>query len=129
VSFGWAGQALRTRSSSVVAIFAIPKNGFTSFQSNIARTSSCTYRSMTNGPWSVYVLRSTVDPSRYYTGATTDVQRRLAVHNSGGSRHTSKLRPWQLVVSLEFSNESSALAFEKYLKSGSGRAFAKRRFV
>ena len=75
------------------------------------------------------MLRSTVDPNRYYTGMTTDVVARLAVHNSGGSRHTCMLRPWQLVVSLEFSNESSAVAFEKYLKSGSGRAFAKKHFV
>jgi hypothetical protein len=34
-----------------------------------------------------------------------------------------------LVVSLEFNSESSAIAFEKYLKSGSGRAFAKKHFV
>jgi hypothetical protein len=33
------------------------------------------------------------------------------------------------VVSLEFANEQSALQFERYLKSGSGRAFAKRHFV
>ncbi|HKC03684.1 MAG TPA: GIY-YIG nuclease family protein [Sphingomicrobium sp.] len=84
---------------------------------------------MTRPTRSVYVLRSTVDPNRYYTGMTTDVAARLAVHNSGGSGHTSKLRPWQLVVSLEFNSESSAIAFEKYLKSGSGRAFAKKHFV
>jgi predicted GIY-YIG superfamily endonuclease len=78
---------------------------------------------------SVYVLRSTIDPNRYYTGMTTDIAVRLAVHNSGGYRHTSTLRPWQLLVSLEFDSESTAIAFEKYLKSGSGRAFAKKHFV
>jgi putative endonuclease len=77
----------------------------------------------------VYVLRSTVAPTHCYVGLTSDVGTRLAVHNSGGSRHTSLERPWQLVVSLEFANESSAVRFEKYLKSGSGRAFAKRHFV
>jgi predicted GIY-YIG superfamily endonuclease len=51
------------------------------------------------------------------------------VHNSGGSRHTMMDRPWQLVACVEFGQESSAIAFEKYLKTGSGRAFAKRHFV
>lgn len=76
----------------------------------------------------VYVLQSTRDPSRFYTGLTTDVARRLEIHNSGGSQYTSTLRPWRLVVSIEFSSQASAAAFEDYLKSGSGRAFAKRHF-
>ena len=77
----------------------------------------------------VYILRSLQDHSRYYSGVTSNVAQRLAVHNSGGSKHTASLRPWVLVVSLEFANEESALRFERYLKSGSGRAFAKRHFV
>jgi predicted GIY-YIG superfamily endonuclease len=77
----------------------------------------------------VYVIRSLVDPIRYYVGRTSDVRRRLAVHNSGGSQHTATLRPWELVAAIEFTKESSAVAFEKYLKSGSGRSFAKRHFV
>jgi putative endonuclease len=77
----------------------------------------------------VYVLRSRIDATRYYTGVTSNVARRLAVHNTGGSKCTAHLRPWALVVSLEFANEESALAFERYLKSGSGRAFAKKHFV
>ncbi len=77
----------------------------------------------------VYVLRSSVDLGRYYVGVTSDVNRRLETHNSGGSVHTMQNRPWQLVVALEFTNPDSALAFDRYLKSGSGRAFAKRHFV
>ena len=77
----------------------------------------------------VYVLRSVREPDRYYSGLTDDVQRRLAVHNSGGSTHTARLRPWKLVTSIEFDNIESARAFEKYLKSGSGRAFSKKHFV
>lgn len=77
----------------------------------------------------VYVLRSGNDPTRYYTGLTSDVARRLETHNSGGSMHTIANRPWQLVVAVEFSSEDSAARFERYLKSGSGRAFAKRHFV
>ena len=77
----------------------------------------------------VYVLQSAKEPSRYYTGITSDVNRRLAVHNSGGSQHTAAIRPWRLIVALEFASEASAAAFEEYLKTGSGRAFAKRHFV
>ena len=77
----------------------------------------------------VYVLRSTSDGNRHYVGSTSDVNSRLATHNSGGSTHTERNRPWELVVSLQFANQESALAFERYLKTGSGRAFAKRHFV
>jgi predicted GIY-YIG superfamily endonuclease len=77
----------------------------------------------------VYVIRSARHPDRYYVGLTSDVSTRLAVHNSGGSLHTAELRPWELVAAIEFAKQSSAAAFEKYLKSGSGRAFAKRHFV
>ena len=77
----------------------------------------------------VYVIRSVPYPARYYSGLTSNVQGRLNVHNSGGSQHTAPLRPWELVASIEFSKESSAVAFEKYLKSGSGRVFSKRHFV
>lgn len=50
-------------------------------------------------------------------------------HNSGASMYTRELKPWQLVASVEFASEQSAVKFEKYLKSGSGRAFAKRHFL
>lgn len=84
---------------------------------------------MPNSNRFVYVLRSGSDPTRYYVGLTSDVARRLETHNSGGSRHTVANRPWHLVVAVEFSNENSAALFERYLKTGSGRAFAKRHFV
>jgi putative endonuclease len=77
----------------------------------------------------VYVIRSRPHPARYYVGLTSDVGRRLETHNSGGSIHTAANRPWQLVAAIEFSNPATAIAFERYLKSGSGRAFAKRHFV
>jgi putative endonuclease len=76
----------------------------------------------------VYVLRSVVDRERYYVGVTSDAVARLAEHNTGVCRHTNKYRPWQLHVRIEFPDERRASAFEKYLKSGSGRAFATRHF-
>jgi predicted GIY-YIG superfamily endonuclease len=84
---------------------------------------------MSNQTQIVYILRSVNHPDRYYTGLTDNVERRLAVHNSGGSKHTAHLRPWVLVAAIEFTNPASALAFERYLKTGSGRAFSKRHFV
>ena len=77
----------------------------------------------------VYVLRSDSHPDRYYTGLTDNMERRLATHNSGGSQHTSALRPWTVVAFTTFASPESAAAFEQYLKTGSGRAFSKRRFV
>lgn len=77
----------------------------------------------------VYVMVSAIDPERHYVGLTSNVTTRLAVHNSGGSQHTAQHRPWRLIVSLEFAIRASAIAFEKYLKTGAGRAFAKRHFV
>jgi putative endonuclease len=76
----------------------------------------------------VYVLQSEADGSRFYVGISNDPARRLEEHNSGGSIHTNKYRPWTLAVSVGFADPAKATEFERYLKSGSGRAFAKRHF-
>lgn len=75
----------------------------------------------------VYLIRSVVFLDQTYVGITQDLKKRLATHNAGGSVHTAKYKPWELVVYMGFKNEATARAFEKYLKSGSGRAFAKKR--
>jgi predicted GIY-YIG superfamily endonuclease len=74
----------------------------------------------------VYILESH-DTEHFYAGITDDVPMRLAKHNAGEVSHTSKYRPWRLKTYVAFSNQQQAIAFEKYLKSGSGRAFAKKR--
>jgi predicted GIY-YIG superfamily endonuclease len=76
----------------------------------------------------VYILRSLRDPTRYYTGVSSDVETRLGFHNAGLSSHTADAVPWELVTSITFANAERALEFEKYLKSGSGRSFARRHF-
>jgi putative endonuclease len=76
----------------------------------------------------LYVLKSADPKSHFYTGLTTDVRARLADHNAGRCPHTARYRPWQLHVTIELPDEQRAVAFERYLKSGSGRAFAKRQF-
>jgi len=77
----------------------------------------------------VYVLRSDSNASKHYVGIASDPNERLDWHNGGPSGYTVSHRPWSIAVSIEFPTESEALRFEKYLKSGSGRAFAKRHFA
>ena len=74
----------------------------------------------------VYVLRSCADRNRYYTGLTSDWRGRLEAHNAGRCPHTQNGKPWEIDVVIEFADERRAIAFERYLKSGSGCAFAHR---
>lgn len=74
----------------------------------------------------VYILESLIG-KHFYTGITDDLDARLARHNSGAVTHTAKYRPWKIKTYVAFTDEPWAIAFEKYLKSGSGRAFAKAR--
>ena len=78
--------------------------------------------------WIVYVLESERDPDRHYAGITGDLAKRLEAHNNGHNYHTAGNRPWRVLVSLDFRTERAARSFERYLKSASGRAFAKKHF-
>jgi predicted GIY-YIG superfamily endonuclease len=75
----------------------------------------------------VYLLESTAVPGERYIGLTNDLRSRLSEHNAGKSSHTAKFRPWRLVTYIAFSSRRSAEEFERYLKSGSGHAFARKR--
>jgi len=77
----------------------------------------------------VYALKSIAFPEQYYFGITENVIERLNSHNTGQSPHTSKFRPWKLVLSIHFEDEGKARSFEKYLKTGSGKAFARKRLL
>lgn len=74
----------------------------------------------------VYVLKNLDDPPRFYTGVTADLGAHLEAHNAGRCSHTAKHRPWTVDVVVKFADETRALKFEKYLKSGSGVEFARR---
>lgn len=76
----------------------------------------------------VYVLQSLIYPNQRYIGMAEDLEARLRTHNAGGSPHTSTYRPWKVVIHLCFQDDERAVEFEQYLKSGSGRAFAKKHF-
>ena len=75
----------------------------------------------------VYLLESYSPPHRRYVGFTENLRQRLAEHNAGKNISTATGLPWKLQTYLAFSNKKQALAFEAYLKSGSGHAFAKKR--
>jgi putative endonuclease len=75
----------------------------------------------------VYILRSREHNDRYYVGVTVDLRARLKKHNAGEVPHTSKYGPWAIKTYIALSDEKQAIALEKYLKSASGRAFAKKR--
>ena len=75
----------------------------------------------------VYLIRSLSHPHQIYIGNTVNLKQRLETHNSGGSVYTMPYRPWELITFLGFKDKLKATAFEKYLKSGSGSAFAKKR--
>ena len=74
----------------------------------------------------VYLIESIASPGERYVGLTSDLNRRISEHNSGQSKHTAKFKPWSLVTYPAFSNPNKALAFEIYMKAGSGHAFARR---
>ncbi|MCZ6549814.1 MAG: GIY-YIG nuclease family protein [candidate division NC10 bacterium] len=75
----------------------------------------------------VYLLRSIPHPDRRYIGSTKDLKRRISEHNAGKGEHTHKYRPWRLVTYAAFADTRRAQEFERYLKTGSGQAFANRR--
>ncbi len=75
----------------------------------------------------IYLIQSKASPEQTYVGLTDDLRARLKKHNEGGSPHTSKYYPWELITYVAFSCREQASHFETYLKTGSGRAFAKKR--
>ena len=75
----------------------------------------------------VYILQSAQDVEHFYTGIADDLEARLSKHNSGEVVHTAKYRPWYIKSYVAFTDDTRAFAYEKYLKSASGRAFAKKR--
>jgi len=76
----------------------------------------------------VYILQSVSHPEEHYTGHTQDLKRRLNDHNSGHVPHTSKFLPWVIRCATAFRERDRALAFDRYLKTGSGRAFLRHHF-
>jgi predicted GIY-YIG superfamily endonuclease len=89
---------------------------------------STQYKPAVNNFHYVYILVSTIDQTRHYTGLTDDLEGRLEAHNNGQVSYTAKYRPWQIETAIAFRSREKAALFEKYLKTHSGRAFAVKHF-
>ncbi|MEZ4804059.1 MAG: GIY-YIG nuclease family protein [Bacteroidia bacterium] len=77
--------------------------------------------------WHVYILKC--NDETYYTGCTGDLEERISRHRRGSVQYTSSRLPIELISYISFTSKYKAYAFEKYLKSGSGKAFANRRLL
>ena len=77
----------------------------------------------------VYIIQSINYPDQIYVGHTSDLKKRLSNHNCGTTPHTDKYKPWELSMYLAFKSPETAVAFEEYLKSHSGRAFRDKRLI
>ena len=75
----------------------------------------------------VYTIQSINHTEKKYTGCTSNIKKRFSNHNAGTTPHTRKYMPWEIILCICFKNKNKAIEFERYLKSGSGRAFAKKR--
>lgn len=75
----------------------------------------------------VYLIETLSAARERYVGITMTVEQRLREHNAGRSSHTSKFKPWKLITYVALTDRGKAEAFERYLKSGSGHAFARKR--
>ncbi len=75
----------------------------------------------------VYILQSVETPQHFYTGFTENPESRLESHNAGQVPYTSKYKPWRVKTAIAFTDRQRDIDFERYLKTPSGRAFAKKR--
>jgi putative endonuclease len=76
----------------------------------------------------VYSIRSESFSEKTYLGFTSNIEQRLAEHNSGKSIYTRTYKPWKLIGFLAFDQKIKALKFEKYLKTNAGKIFLRRYF-
>lgn len=75
-----------------------------------------------------YIIRGIPFPKQRYVGYISDLRQCIEAHNYGQDKHTAPYKPWKLEAYIALDSEEKARAFERYLKSGSGHAFASRHF-
>ena len=74
----------------------------------------------------IYVLLSKYD-KKFYTGATSNLKRRVQEHNNGLIPSTSKRRPLKLIYYEACISKKDAFRREKYLKTGMGKRYLRNR--
>ena len=77
--------------------------------------------------WKVYLLRCSDDT--IYTDCTGNFEQRLKAHNAGQVLYTKTRLPFVLITYTTFTDKNKVYQFEKYLKSGSGKAFMNKRLI
>jgi putative endonuclease len=77
--------------------------------------------------WYVYFLE--LCNKDIYVGSTDDLRRRFSSHQKGKVASTRTYVPVTLVSYVAVRSEIAARRLERYFKSGSGKAFAKKRFL
>lgn len=75
----------------------------------------------------VYILKCS--DGTFYKGCTSDLDDRMNRHNSGYIKYTASRLPIEMITYLAFNNKYKAFEFEKYLKTGSGRALMNKRLL
>lgn len=76
----------------------------------------------------MYYIHSLKCKDGFYIGCTDNIQDRLERHQKGHVPATLNRLPISLEFYFAIGNKYKAFEFEKYLKSGSGRAFLKKHF-
>lgn len=77
--------------------------------------------------WYVYLIKC--NDGTIYTGCTSNMEKRFKRHNNGEVNYTKTRLPFELLTYIALSEKYKAFAFEKYLKSGSGKAFSNKRLI
>jgi putative endonuclease len=77
--------------------------------------------------WKVYLIKCC--DNSIYTGCTSNLPERIKRHEWGEVHYTQTRLPVKLITYICFTDKYKAYQFEKYLKSGSGKAFSQKRFL
>ena len=77
--------------------------------------------------WYVYFLQ--LNNSDIYVGSTNDLRRLFNSYQQGYVVSTKPHLPVVLRTYVAVTDEVTARSLERYFKSGSGKAFAKKRFL
>ncbi|WP_282040677.1 GIY-YIG nuclease family protein [Winogradskyella flava] len=78
-------------------------------------------------PYVIYILQCS--DNTYYTGYTTNIEKRLKAHNNKEVHYTKSRLPVKLINLIQFENKQKAYDFERYMKTGSGIAFRNKRLI
>lgn len=75
--------------------------------------------------YKVYILQSEIN-SKYYTGYSSNIEKRIEQHNQGQNISTKSGIPWKIIYTESYPNKKDAWLRERQIKSyKGGEAFKK----